>query len=117
MYVFMPNSSILANQTYRLMEYEIKHSGKFKYVEEGKGEPLVLLHGLFGALSNFKDLVDHFKQTHRVIIPILPLYDLTLIETSVSGLAKYVQKFFDAFGLNNVHLLGNSLGGHIGLVY
>src|ERR1700753_1612458 len=99
------------------MEYEIKQSGKFKYVEEGKGEPLVLLHGLFGALSNFKDLVDHFKQTHRVIIPLLPLYDLTIIETSVSGLARCVQKFVDHFKLRNIHLLGNSLGGHVGLVY
>lgn len=99
------------------MEYEVKHSGKFKYVEEGSGEPLVLLHGLFGALSNFKDLVDYFKRTHRVIIPLLPLYDLTLIETSVSGLSRFVTKFIDHQKLTNVHLLGNSLGGHIGLVY
>lgn len=99
------------------MQYEIKHFGKFKYVEEGEGEPLVLLHGLFGALSNFKDLVDHFKLSHRVIIPMLPLFDLSLLDTSVSGLAKHVQKFIDARGLDQVHLLGNSLGGHVGLVY
>ncbi|MBA3828291.1 MAG: alpha/beta fold hydrolase [Taibaiella sp.] len=99
------------------MEYEIKQSGKFKYVEEGAGEPLVLLHGLFGALSNFKELVEHFKQTHKVVIPMLPLFDLTLLETSVSGLARFVQKFLDARNYGNVHLLGNSLGGHVGLVY
>jgi 2-hydroxy-6-oxonona-2,4-dienedioate hydrolase len=99
------------------MEYEIKHLGKFKYVEEGKGEPLVLLHGLFGALSNFKDLVEHFKVTHKVYIPMLPLFDLTVLDTSVSGLAKYVTKFIDAMGFDKVHLLGNSLGGHVGLVY
>jgi 2-hydroxy-6-oxonona-2,4-dienedioate hydrolase len=99
------------------MEYEIKTLGKFKYVEAGVGEPLVLLHGLFGALSNFKDLFDHFKETHRVIIPILPLYELSLIETSVSGLQKHVSKFVDAMGLGKFHLLGNSLGGHIALVY
>ncbi len=99
------------------MDYEIKHSGKFKYVEEGNGEPLVLLHGLFGALSNFKDLVDCFKYTHRVIIPLLPLYDLSLLETSVSGLSKYVTKFIDQQKLTQFHMLGNSLGGHIGLVY
>lgn len=99
------------------MQYEIKQFGKFKYVEEGEGEPLVLLHGLFGALSNFKDLVDHFKLTHQVIIPMLPLFDLSLLDTSVSGLAKHVQKFIDARGLDNVHLMGNSLGGHVGLVY
>lgn len=99
------------------MDYEVKHSGKYKYVEEGAGEPLVLLHGLFGALSNFKDLVEHFRQTHLVIIPLLPLYDLTLIETSVSGLARFIHKFFEHRKLKNVHLLGNSLGGHVGLVF
>jgi pimeloyl-ACP methyl ester carboxylesterase len=99
------------------MEYEIKHLGKFKFVEEGEGEPLVLLHGLFGALSNFKDLVEHFRHSHKVIIPILPLYELNLLETSVSGLAKHVTRFMEARGLHKVHLMGNSLGGHIGLVY
>lgn len=99
------------------MEYEIKSLGKFKFVEEGEGEPLVLLHGLFGALSNFKDLIDHFKHTHKVLIPMLPLFDLSLLETTVSGLAKHVSKFIEAKKLNNVHLLGNSLGGHVGLVY
>lgn len=99
------------------MEYEIKHSGKFNYLEEGNGEPLVLLHGLFGALSNFKDLVDHFRQTHRVIIPLLPLFDLILLETSVAGLARFVTKFMDHQHLDKVHLLGNSLGGHVGLLY
>lgn len=99
------------------MQYEVKQNGKFKYVEEGAGEPLVLLHGLFGALSNFKDLVDHFKQTHRVIIPMLPLFDLTILDTTVGGLAKHVQKFLDTMNYGKVHLLGNSLGGHVGLVY
>lgn len=99
------------------MQYEIKQLGKFKFVEEGHGEPLILLHGLFGALSNFKDLVEYFQATHRVIIPLLPLYDLSLIETTVSGLAKHVQRFIEAAELPKVHVLGNSLGGHVGLVY
>lgn len=99
------------------MQYAIKQIGKFKYVQEGNGESLVLLHGLFGALSNFKDLVDCFKEKYTVYIPMLPLYDLTNFDTSVSGLAKHVAKFIDAKGLQNVNLLGNSLGGHIALVY
>ena len=52
------------------MEYEIKKEGKFDYVEVGEGEPLMLLHGLFGALSNFSDLIEHFKHTHKEIVPI-----------------------------------------------
>jgi pimeloyl-ACP methyl ester carboxylesterase len=98
------------------MENDVKTLGKFKYVEEGKGEPLILLHGLFGALSNFKDLFDHFKSSYRVIIPMLPLFDLGL-ETGVGALAKYVQKFIEAREFKEIHLMGNSLGGHVGLLY
>jgi pimeloyl-ACP methyl ester carboxylesterase len=99
------------------MEYEIQKEGKFDYVEVGTGEPLMLLHGLFGALSNFSDLIEHFKHTHKVIVPILPLYDLDLLHTTVKGLAKHVQQFIDHKGYDQIHLLGNSLGGHVGLVY
>ena len=99
------------------MNYEIKQQDKFRYLEEGEGEPLMLLHGLFGALSNFADLIEHFKKTHKVIVPILPLLEMDIFHTSVGGLEKHVQKFIEARGYNNIHLLGNSLGGHVGLVH
>jgi pimeloyl-ACP methyl ester carboxylesterase len=47
----------------------------------------------------------------------LPLFDLDILHTSVGGLSKYLQKFIESKGYNNVHLLGNSLGGHVALVY
>jgi 2-hydroxy-6-oxonona-2,4-dienedioate hydrolase len=99
------------------MNYEIKHQDKFKYIEEGEGEPLLLLHGLFGALSNFRDLIEHFRQTHKVVVPMLPLFDLDIFHTSVGGLEKFVQKFIETRGYTNIHLLGNSLGGHVALVH
>ena len=99
------------------MSYEIKQDGKFKFIEEGEGEPLMLLHGLFGALSNFRDLIEHFRMTNKVIVPILPLLDLDLLHTSVGGLQKFVQRFIEHRNYNNIHLLGNSLGGHVALVH
>ncbi len=99
------------------MNYEIKQLDKFKYIEEGSGEPLVLLHGLFGALSNFKDLIEHFKQYNKVVVPMLPLFELDLLHTSVGGLEKFVHKFIEAKNYENIHLLGNSLGGHVALVH
>jgi pimeloyl-ACP methyl ester carboxylesterase len=99
------------------MSYEIKQDGKFKFIEEGEGEPLMLLHGLFGALSNFTALIEHFKKTNKVIVPMLPLLDLDLLHTSVGGLQKFVSKFIDYRNYNNIHLMGNSLGGHVALVY
>ncbi len=99
------------------MDYSIKEDGKFKFIEEGEGEPLMMLHGLFGALSNFKDLIDYFKRTHKVVVPILPLLDLDLLHTSVGGLQKYLNKFIEHRNYNNIHLMGNSLGGHVALVH
>lgn len=99
------------------MEFEIKQQDKFKYVEEGNGEPLMLLHGLFGALSNFEALINYFKNYYKVIVPLLPLYDLDILHTSVGGLQKYLNKFIDTRGYDNIHLLGNSMGGHVGLVH
>lgn len=99
------------------MQYSIKELGKFKYIEEGEGEPLVLLHGLFGALSNFKDLIEHFRHTNRVVVPMLPLFDLDILHTTVGGLAKYVHRFIEAKGYDRINLLGNSLGGHVALVH
>jgi len=99
------------------MNYEIKQDGKFKYLEEGQGEPLVLLHGLFGALSNFQFLIEHFRKTNLVVVPMLPLLEMDLLHTSVGGLEKFVYKFIEQKDYKGIHLLGNSLGGHVALVH
>ena len=99
------------------MAYQIKQLDKFRFIEEGSGEPLILLHGLFGALSNFQDLIEHFKNQYQVIVPMLPLFDLDIFHTTVGGLEKYVHKFIETRNYNGIHLLGNSLGGHVGLVH
>lgn len=99
------------------MNYELKEIDKYKFIEEGEGETLLLLHGLFGAMSNFADLIEHFRKSYRVVVPILPLFDLDIFHTSVGGLEKFVHKFVETRGYNNIHLLGNSLGGHVALVH
>jgi len=99
------------------MTYEIKQDGKFRFIEEGQGEPLVLLHGLFGALSNFMDLIEYFRHHNKVVVPMLPLFELDLLHTSVGGLQKFVHKFLEHRDYTECHLLGNSLGGHVALLY
>ena len=93
------------------MQYEIRQQDKFKFLEEGSGEPLMLLHGLFGALSNFEKLIEYFRRHNKVVVPMLPLLDMDILHTSVGGLAKFVHKFIEARGYKDVHLLGNSLLG------
>lgn len=99
------------------MPYEVKQKDKFRFVEEGQGEPLVLLHGLFGALSNFEHLIEYFRHHNKVIVPILPLFELDILHSTVGGLAKFVHRFVESRDYKNVHLLGNSLGGHVALVH
>lgn len=101
-----------------MKKYTIKEEGGFKFHESGEsGEVLLLLHGLFGALSNFEHLIDHFSATHRVCIPILPLFDLPKEETSVTGLLKHVEEFIEYKEYKRVILIGNSLGGHVAQLF
>lgn len=99
------------------MDYKIIKEKKFRYIEVGKGQPLVLLHGLFGQLSNFDALINKFSKDYTIIAPELPLYKLPIIRTSVKSLAKFFKKFIDHKGIKNPILLGNSLGGHVALVH
>ena len=99
------------------MSYEIKQDGKFKFIEEGEGDVLMLLHGLFGALSNFQDLIEHFRKQYKVVVPILPLLEMDLLNTTVGGLQKFVNRFIDQRNYTAINLLGNSLGGHVALVH
>ncbi len=95
-----------------------KVEGEFAYIDGGKGHPLVLLHGLMGGLSNFDAVFNYFTQAgYRVLIPEMPMYALPLLKTSINSLAKFLNKFFEQMGLNQFTLIGNSLGGHLALVY
>ncbi|MDB5282895.1 MAG: Alpha/beta hydrolase [Bacteroidota bacterium] len=99
------------------MIFPVKHEQRFKYCEEGEGDPIVLLHGLFGALSNFTKLIQHFSPKYSVAIPLLPLYELETEQTTVTGMVDYIDEFIEHKGYNKVHLIGNSLGGHIAQLY
>jgi len=100
------------------MAHQLKEEGKFKYLEIGEGTPMIILHGLMGGLSNFNNVAQFFPEKgYKVIIPELPLFELPLLKTNVNSFAKYLKKFITHKKLDNVILLGNSLGGHIGLLY
>ena len=99
------------------MNFVLKEEDGFSYIDEGEGDVLLLLHGLMGALSNWDKVIEEFSTEYRVIIPILPIYDLPLLTTGVKSLAKFVHKFVQYKELKDITLLGNSLGGHVALIY
>lgn len=90
----------------------------YNYIEKGEGQAIILLHGLMGGLSNFKDVIGFFSSKgYKVIIPELPIYNLPLKETTVTAFSDFLEDFIKYKNLSNVILLGNSLGGHVGLIY
>ena len=100
------------------MVHELKKEGKFTYIEVGEGTPLIVLHGLMGGLSNFNGVTEYFSQRgYKVLIPELPIYSMSLIKTTVKSFAKFLESFIEYKKFDQVVLLGNSLGGHIGLLH
>lgn len=99
------------------MALVLKEEDGFRYVEQGSGRTMLLLHGLFGALSNWQDVIDRFSPHYRVIIPLLPIYELPLLKSNLKSLVKFVYRFIVYKELDQIHLLGNSLGGHVALMY
>jgi pimeloyl-ACP methyl ester carboxylesterase len=95
----------------------VKEESGHRYIEQGEGPVLLVLHGLFGALSNFKDVLNEFSTDYKVVIPIMPIYELPLLKTNVRELAAYIDEFVSFKGYTDLSLLGNSLGGHVSLVY
>ncbi|MEQ9425457.1 MAG: alpha/beta hydrolase [Cyclobacteriaceae bacterium] len=96
---------------------EVKEVQGYQYIDEGEGEVLLLLHGLFGALSNWGSVVDNFKTNYRVVIPLLPIYEMPIREAGLEGLVAHVKGFIELKELNNLTIMGNSLGGHLALIY
>ncbi len=99
------------------MANHFRKEGKFNYLEVGEGTPIIVLHGLMGGLSNFDGVTGFFPaKGYQILIPELPIYTMPILKTNVKKFAEYVSEFIDHKGFENAILLGNSLGGHIGLL-
>jgi len=99
------------------MELQVRQIRDFKYIEEGQGKTLLLLHGLFGALSNWEQVVARFAARYRVIIPLIPIYEMPIRKSNLEGLVEFANDFIDCKKLEKFTLVGNSLGGHMALIY
>lgn len=94
-----------------------KKEKRFSFIEAGEGHPLILLHGLMGGLSNFDKTVNFFSDRgYKVFVPVLPIYDLPILNTNLTTIAKYVAKFIEEKVDEPATIVGNSMGGHIGLI-
>ncbi|MEO1053880.1 MAG: alpha/beta hydrolase [Bacteroidota bacterium] len=99
------------------MALTVHEENDYKFVDEGEGDVLLLLHGLFGALSNWESVVNRYSSNFRVVIPLLPIYEMPIKKAGLDGLVAFVEGFVALKNLDNMIIMGNSLGGHVGLIY
>src|SRR5689334_19223310 len=77
---------------------------------------MILLHGLFGQLSNWDSVVEQFGTSYNVYVPSLPIYDTPKTDP-LYFLVEYLENFIASNNLKNIILIGNSLGGHVAILY
>ena len=85
-------------------------------VESGTtGPELILLHGLFGALSNWESVTPLFAKYSKPIAFQFPLISGHRSEVKIKALALLLEYFIRKRNLQPVSLCGNSLGGHVAM--
>lgn len=101
-------------------KYSVYSNNGYKFLkisnESCLGPPLVLLHGMFGGLSNFDPLIKRVS-SHTIYVPLIPLYSFDREDLSIPILSEWLNKFCKKCAIKEPVLVGNSMGGHIALEY
>lgn len=99
-------------------EYVKVNEYKMRYLEEGRGEGLVLVHGIGGSGNHWLGVIGDLSRKFRVIAPDMIGFgysDKPDIRYSISELANYLFKLVNKVGLKSFNLVGLSLGGHVSI--
>lgn len=90
-----------------------------RYVVAGEGAPLLLLHGLGASAVTWRDNIGPLSQAYRVYAPDLPGHgdtdkpDIDYMPETILG---FVVRFAESLGLRQPGIVGNSVGGGLGLM-
>ncbi|TBW54764.1 alpha/beta hydrolase [Marinobacter halodurans] len=92
------------------------------YRDQGKGDTIILLHGIFSALQTWDGWVDELSRTHRVITLDMPGYGMTGApenpdDFDEANIVNTFAKFVERLDLDTFTLAGNSLGGFVAASY
>ena len=90
---------------------------KYNLMDKGSGPPVIMLHGMFGQISNWRPIVERVSTSFKAIALELPYLELEPRLCSVGVLTEFLANFIESNKLKNVTIIGNSLGGHVALDY
>jgi pimeloyl-ACP methyl ester carboxylesterase len=90
---------------------------RIHYVQAGRGDPIVLIHGWNGSTFDMRYLIPELAQRYRVIAIDLPGYGYSTRaqdgDYSVAGLGEIVPRVMDRLRIERATVLGHSMGGLI----
>ncbi len=93
--------------------------GRIRYIDEGAGPVMVLLHGAPFTSLGFTSLIRYLRRKHRVIAPDFPGFGGSTASPTFAGrlndYSDFVEEFCAALRLDDVHLYLNDSSGCIGL--
>ena len=84
--------------------------------DEGKGFPLVLVHGFLGSSTMWRPQIDFFKEKFRVITPDLPGFgksNKAKSHNNIQSISDLILESLEEKKISKFHLLGHSMGGMI----
>jgi pimeloyl-ACP methyl ester carboxylesterase len=91
------------------------------YRDEGKGTPIVLIHGTASSLHTWDDWTKQLTKNYRVIRMDLPAFGLTGANVSgdysIQYYTQFLHQFLSKMNVDKFYLAGNSLGGNIAWNY
>ncbi len=87
------------------------------YQKLGSGEPMIIMHGLFGTLDNLKLIAKSLAETHTVYLIDLPGHgESDRVEPfDLPHMAQAVIEFAEQMQLGTFSILGHSLGGKVAM--
>lgn len=105
----------------RLLSYYAKTAdlsyGKMSYVDEGNGEVILSVHGIFGGYDQAFDTCKDFASDFRIVAPSRFGYlgsDISGKGTPAEQAAAYAE-LLDKLGIDKVYLLATSAGGSVAI--
>ena len=124
--VFRPSLIVPKNVVRKEMElpsskYFDWNGCKIHYVDEGQGEPILMIHGFGGSFNNFQKIAEKLKENHRVIRVDLPGFGLSDFpkekQNYVTMYRTFVADFTNHLELDSMYVMGNSMGGGVSWFY